>query len=207
MAYQVLQSGTMLEIVNGLSRDGTEKTTMVIARENDIVEKELSADLTRRYDEGDEYVRSILQRGTVVTDDDGNKALVPEDTVEVDSDEVATDAVERAEAAEGELTAAKSKISTLESELSTAQQNLAAAQSDLETARREATEQIEALTTEKDAAEEVAAGALSYSDLSKEALEAEAAQKTVTVTRADGKDGEPLKSDYVTALEAARSSS
>lgn len=207
MAYQVLQSGAMLEVVNGVGRDGREKTTMVIARENDILEKEIAQDMRDRYDAGDEYVRSILQRGTVVVDDDGNKALVPEEIADVDPESISDDAVERAEAAEGELTAARSQISQLEADLAAAQQKVATTQSELNTRSREALQELEALTREKDAAKEVAAGALAYGDLSKEALEAEATQKGVTVTRADGKDGEPLKSDYVTALEAARSAS
>ncbi|MEM8598362.1 MAG: hypothetical protein AAGF99_00435 [Bacteroidota bacterium] len=49
----------------------------------------------------------------------------------------------------------------------------------------------------------VVPGLPSYSDLDKDVLVDLADERKLEVTRADGKDGEPLKSDYVAALAAA----
>lgn len=42
-----------------------------------------------------------------------------------------------------------------------------------------------------------------YADMTKDQLEAEAERRGIEVTRLDGQDGEPLKSDYIAALSDA----
>lgn len=208
MAWRVLRDGAMVEISNGViqvaGRD-LEQTTVVIARENQIIEQELSKSMVDRYDAGDDYIRSTVERVSVTYDDDGNQVVTPVGEPDAEpagdlTDEEAAARVTAAETAqaeaEGNLTAANERISALESELSTAE-------SDLDTAKQE----VERLSADLTAANDQLGTAISYADLSKEALAVEAQQQNITVTRSDGKEGDPLKSDYVTALEGASSGS
>lgn len=160
----------MIEILNGVREDGKEMTTTIIAREGELIRKDLPKAFVRAYDNNDERVRSLVERVEITTE-------VDEDTGE--ETEVVT-AVGKPESSESDDYAGNDEallehLRELEDELATAQSELAVAN-------------------------EAAANALTYDSLSAEALQAEVVKRGLTVSRADGKEGDPLKSDNVQAL-------
>lgn len=199
MPWRVLQSGPMIEVVTG-HLNNQESTTTRVANAGEIIKGDLSQSLRDRFEANDPYVRSIVEYGEIETgtDDDGNPTetfVVSGGPVEESDPIVASD----------EET--QQRIDDLQAELKTANENLQAAEqanADLQTQLNEANQAHEQtrgeLAEAKQQAEE-GGGGLSYGDLSKEALEAEAKANDIEVTRADGKGGDPLKSDYVRVLE------
>lgn len=79
MAWRVLQNGAMLEVVNGLRGD-TEITATQIYHQGAVIEKDLSKTLVDRYDAGDEFVCSIVERVRRITDGEGNQIIVSDVT-------------------------------------------------------------------------------------------------------------------------------
>lgn len=201
MAWRVLRDGAMVEVSNGTiqvaGRD-LEQTTVVILSENALIERDLSKSMVERYDAGDDYVRSLVERVAVSVDDDGNKVVTPVGSPDAEpvgalSDDEASARVTAAETAQSE---AESRVRALEEQVSSLQ-------SDLDTARQEA-ERLSADLTE---ANDQLGTAISYADLSPEALEAEAKARGVEPQSGSGSKGAVVKADRVAALEGADSSS
>jgi Tfp pilus assembly protein FimV len=191
----------MVEVSNGTiqvaGRD-LEQTTVVILGENALIERELSKSMVERYDEGDDYVRSIVERVAISYDDDGNKVVTPVGSPDAEpvgtlSDDEASARVTAAETAKSE---AEGRVRALEEQVNTLQ-------SELDTAKQEA-ERLSADLTE---ANDQLGTAISYADLSPEAVEAEAKARGVEPEKGSGKNDAVVKADRVAALEGASSSS
>lgn len=205
MAWRVIQNGAMVEVVNGVQEINgrkVEKTSTFIAAEGQLIERELSSEMVKRYDTNDAYTRSIVERVKVETDDEGNKTVTAigraedDDSHESELQAQLDEAKKRAESAEAAVANASS---TSEAHDSLLEEN--------ENLRKQVDELTQALdeATAADSGDE--GSSLSYSDLSTAALAAEAKARGIAVTRADGEAGKPLESDYVKALEEARAAS
>lgn len=206
MAWRVIKNGAMIEVVNGVQEIGgrkVEKTSTFIAGEGQLIERELSSEMVKRYDANDAYTRSIVERVKVETDDEGNKTVTAigraedDDSHESELQAQLDEAKKRAEEAEAraaDVSATSEAHDSLVEENARLQQQVA----ELEEALDQATAA---------SGEEGEGSSLSYSDLSVQALAAEVKARGLTVTRADGEAGKPLESDYVRALEENRASS
>lgn len=214
-------------------RQPREVTTIVMSRAGEIY-PELSQAHVEAYKDGEARIRALVEYGVLEDDGEGNQVFVPRGidgttlpTVESSDDQVndhiakleaqiaelkenagdgdsqkvdelegkVTDLVNSLETARAEASEYASKLGVAEAGLEPLQEKVSQLETDVANERKRAEE-----------AEELVNGSLSYSDLSAAAVKAEAEAKGLTVTRADGKEGEPLKTDYVAALEAARTS-
>ena len=212
LAWRVIANGVSLDVVQGEGRDPLRGgmrliTSTVIAREGQVIKEDLHPNYVKRYEEGEEVARSQVERVEVQVDDDGNEVYVPyggstaSEPAEVDPDVLA-----RAETAEAEVTDLRTRVTELEGQVAEAQEAGGTAQGQVEALQGEVQRLEGELKEAQEAAEAASEGALSFGDLSKEALVAEAEAKKITVTRAEG-EGDPVKADYVRTLEEARSSS
>lgn len=179
MAWRVTLNGAMVEVVNGV-RDGREITSTIIAREGQVIEKDMTSDFVERWRSEEPYARSIAEYGNVETvpaDEEGEedrKVFVatalpePEETPSSRPVEASTDAelIERVQKADD-------RVKELEGELATAEEAASAPQ------------------------------AIPYERLSSEALAVEADKRGVTPASGSGKDGNVVKLDLVKALQEA----
>lgn len=189
-------SGGVQLLANGATR---EQTTIQVTFQGQVFEGDISADMRRRFVDGDPYMRSILEYGEVEheTDKDGNdaKSFVPKG---IDGSAIVStndpDTIVRAQQAEKK--AAKLQVAADELALKAAGDKdeiaaLTAQVADLEDALKEAGSS--------------SGSTLSLDDLSSEALAAEAEKRGVEVV-GSGSTGNVLKKDLVRALEEARAS-
>lgn len=222
-AWRVLAGGPMLEIESTTVAEGMKPVTQIVtAQEGMIISgtRTISASMRLRYEDGDPFMRALVEYGeledTGEVDDDGNviQAFVPKG-VESIPDEPDPDTVSRAEKAEGEATELRSKVTELEGQLSQAQAAHESDRGQFDAYAQNAKEQSDAfeakvaeLESQLDEATKPDENALTYESLSPQALKAEADAKGLTVARGDGQaDKDPLKADYVKALQEARSGS
>lgn len=212
MAWRALTSGPMIEVSGGqhaLPGGRTSEVVSVqIANAGDVY-KDVSASFRERYAEGDEYVHSLIEYGELEKseDDDGEtkEVFVAKEFDATPSEAPATDeeAATRVEAAEKSATEAQDSA---ERALKAAQEQTSRAEA-LQSELTDAKAEGERLSGELQAANDQLGTALSYGDLSKDALVVEAEKKGVTVTRSAAGQGDPSKDDYVKALEEARTAS
>lgn len=217
-AWRSLQDGKMVEVVNG-KRGDREITTTLIIGAGQVIDKPLTANFVERWAKGGEYERSLFEHGRVelhlftdLVDEDGKN--IPDEerpvfvvtagpgdaaTVESSSDPD-PDALKRAEAAEASLATAQSEIDDLKLKVEAAENT---ATTMLSEAKADADAKISSLQADLDEAEAVAASALSYNELSPEALQAEVDKKGLTPT-GTGSNGNIVKADLVKALLEAR---
>lgn len=202
MPWRVVANGAMLERV--LGRDPAtqaEKTATAIHREGEIIKEELASPFVQRYDNNDPTARALVERveDSGEVDDEGNAIYVAVGAPSSDGDspapETDAEALARVQAAEARVTEVEGERDSISAELEQSKTRV----SDLEG-------QVSALETQLKEAEEAAAKLVAFDDLSKEALEAEAAKREIAVT-GTGANGNVKKDDLVKALEGGSSSS
>lgn len=195
MAWRILQSGPMIEVSGGKDANDREMVNIEIASAGALIEppRDLSKSWRERYDANDPYVRGIVEHGEVQEpeDDDGERTFVPKGT---QGDGV--EAPEGEQVSREEIVAVTKRVE----EVSGENERLV---TELEASKAEA----ERLVGELQQANDELADVLTYNDLSPEALKVEAEKKGVEVKRGDGRSGDPVKADYVKALQEARSGS
>lgn len=208
MAWRALTTGPMVEIVTG-HLDGREVTMVKTINAGELIDKDLSADMKTRYEAEDTYVRSIVEYGEIErgTDDDGNptETFVPKGTQVASEEAPATDeeAAERVRKAEEVAQQAADNAAKAKEEADRHAQRV----QELEAQLQDATQAHEEVSRENEQFRATAESALSYEDFDKDALAAQARAQGLVVERGDGKQGDPLKADYVQALEGARTGS
>lgn len=195
MAWRVLANGAMIEIVTGVSElpggGKRELSHIEIAHEGQIIKGDISQSMKDRYEANDPFIRSIIEYGEA-EDVDGETQEHFEATGYSPQTEGSSSSSDGDDSSD--------RVAELEAQVAELQ-DVSAKNDDAAQA------EIDDLKQKLNDAELEAAGALSYDDLSPEALKAEAEKKSYEVTRADGKEGDPLKADYVRVLEEARSGS
>jgi hypothetical protein len=206
----------MIEVVNGVRKDGREVTTILMAVQGLVIRKPMTEEFISRWAAGDEYARSLVEHGEVsvetvtdLVDEDGND--LPDEEREVftptagpgDAGEEKaaptgdSDAVERA-------TKAEAKVKELQSELEAATSKVEESATNAEAASSSAeglAAKVEELQKELEAA--TAPQAFPYDKLTPEALQAEADKRAVTPLTGTGSNGNVVKADLVKALTEA----
>jgi hypothetical protein len=213
MAWRVLRSGPMIEEVIGhqdLPSGGRrEVTTTRTGVGGEVIENDLSESLRTRYEAEDPYVRSIVEYGEleVGEDDDGNPTRtfaargLSSDTAEPPATD--EEAAERTRRAEQVAQEASENAARAQEEAARHAQRV----QELEAELADTTSTHGEVIQERDELRAQVENTLSYEDFDKDALAAQARAQGLVVERSDGKQGDPLKSDYVTALEGARAGS
>lgn len=213
IGWRVVANGAMLEIVLSEGQDGKQRTSTRIFGEGTIIEGDLERSFVERYDANEPVARSLVERVALTEDEDGKQVATPIGRPEPISPEDNAEALARAEAAESEVTELRTRVSELETVVAQKDGEVAQAQSDASDAQSRVQElegTVQTLQGQLDEAKKATAdaeaNALSFNDLSKPALEAEVAEKNVTV-EGTGANGNVKKEDLVKALEGARASS
>lgn len=169
MAWRVLKSGAMIEVLTGTSPgpNGTtrEHTQVIFGNEGTIITQDLSAGMKEQYEANDDYVRSIVEFGEQVPQEgeDGEETLVwvakgsgsESDEALPETDEALVAEVEKlrgqVKELQGSLDAAQSESSDKDSGVAQVQSDLAAANAELEQVKGEletASQQVAALQSE-----------------------------------------------------------
>jgi hypothetical protein len=211
MAWRVLQNGAMLEIVQGLrtlSGGGQQEvTSVIIARQGQILKEDLSADLRKRYREDDPVIRPMVEYGEISyeePEEEGGEPKLVFTAVGIPPEDGGTSG-ESASESSGDSEPADDSA-----EVATLKEQVAKLQGDLEMALKSneelvgelkvASESLDAAAADLDAA--TAPQPVPYEKLSAEALQVEADKRGLTVA-GSGAGGNVLKADNVKALQEA----
>lgn len=188
MPWQAKIDGASLEVEFGVQSDADGRESpirkVVVARAGQPLSGELAPHLVKRWEEGEEHIRSLVDR----LDEDGN--IVSTEAFSVDESKLSDEERDY-------ISEAKAAVERAQAEADEARSETESSTTALQESNDKVSE-LEARVSELEA-EAAVPQVFNWDHLSPEALSAEANKRGLTVT-GTGKDGNVIKADNVAAL-------